>query len=122
MNAGPSIAGANDAIRANEILSSLRVSSKQKLVAGATLQEWERGAVICHQDAAAVRFWLVLRGEVKLVKYASNGAALLIDLVLLNELFGTVYCRDKLVYLCSAVTMKLSELVAFWLKDLVVDL
>src|SRR5207245_3076082 len=57
-------ARANDAIAANDVLSSLRPSSKQQLVAGVTFQELEKDTVICHQEAAAVRFWLVLRGEI----------------------------------------------------------
>ncbi len=122
MNPRPFTTRANDAIAANDVLSSLRPSSKQQLVAGVTFQELEKDTVICHQEAAAVRFWLVLRGEVKMVKYTTNGAALLIELVLPNELFGTVFCGDKPVYPCSAVTMKHSELLAFRLKHLVADL
>jgi hypothetical protein len=74
-----------DAIRANQVLSKLQASSKRKLIAGATFQELEGGATICHQDALAVRFWLVLEGGVKLVKYTSTGYALLIDLILPNH-------------------------------------
>src|SRR6266700_1107091 len=88
----------NDAIGANEVLSRLRASSKQKVMAGATFEELESGAVICHEQAPAVRFWLVLRGEVKLVKYSTKGAALLIDIVLPNQLFGAVFQHQNPVY------------------------
>lgn len=115
-------ARANDAISANDVLSKLRASSKQKLVAGAAIQELERGAVICHQEASAIRFWLVLSGEIKLVKYTSKGAALLIDIILPNQLFGAVFCRDNPVYPCTAVAVKRAELLSFRSKDLVADL
>src|SRR5688572_31370917 len=77
----------NDALAANEVLSRLRAVSKQKLMAGAAFEQWERGTVIYHEEMPAVRFSLVLRGQVKLVTYSAKGTALLIDIVLLNQLF-----------------------------------
>jgi CRP/FNR family transcriptional regulator len=111
-----------DAIAANEVLSKLRFASKQKLVAGATLHELDRGAVICHQETPATRFWLVLRGQVKLVKYTTKGVALLIDLVLPEQLFGAVFYRHNPVYPCTALAMKPTELLSFRLKDLIDEL
>lgn len=69
-----------------------------------------------------MRFWLVLRGEVKLVKYASKGLALLIDLVLPGQLFGAVFHQRNAVYPCTAIALKPTELLAFRLKDLLDDL
>jgi CRP-like cAMP-binding protein len=112
----------NDALAANEVLSKLRAISKQKLLAGATFEEFERGAVICHEEAPAVRFSLVLRGEVKLVTYSTEGAALLIDIVLPNQLFGVVFHDHNPVYPCTAVTLKPTEHLSFRRKDLVEDL
>src|SRR5206468_4526305 len=112
----------NDAIAANEVLSKLRAVSKQKLTAGATFEALERGTVIYHEEAAAARFSLVLRGEVKLVTYSTRGAALLIDIVLPNQLFGAVFHDHNPVYPCTAVTMKPTELLSFRRKDLMEDL
>ena len=112
----------NDAIEANEVLSRLRSVSKQKLMAGAAFEQLERGTVICHEAAPAARFSLVLRGEVKLVTYSSKGAALLIDIVLPNQLFGAVFHPHNAVYPCSAVAMKPTELLSFRRKDFMEDL
>jgi CRP-like cAMP-binding protein len=112
----------SDAIGANEVLSKLRAVSKRKLAAGATFQRLEKGTVICHEGTPAVRFWLVLRGQVKLVTYSSKGAALLIDLVLSNELFGVVFHQVNPVHACMAVAMKPTELLSFCRKDLLDDL
>jgi CRP-like cAMP-binding protein len=122
MNSPLLIARVSDAVRANELLSKLRASSKQKLMAGAKFEALETGAAICHQEAPVVRFWLALRGEVKLVKYTTRGVALLIDIILPNELFGTVFYHDNPVYPCTAVAMKRTELLSFRLKDLTDDL
>jgi CRP/FNR family transcriptional regulator len=112
----------SDATAANEVLSRLQADSKQKLMAGATSVELERGTVICHEATPAVRFWLVLRGEVKLVKYSTKGTALLIDIVLPNQLFGAVFHQQGPVYPCTAVAMKLTELLSFRRNDLMEDL
>src|SRR5688572_12471889 len=99
----------SDATAANAVLSRLRAGSKQKLLASATSAELERGTVIYHEATPAVRFWLVLRGAVKLVKYSTKGAVLLIDIVLPNQLFGAVFHQHGPVYPCTAVAMKLTE-------------
>jgi CRP-like cAMP-binding protein len=112
----------SDAIRANEVLSKLRSSSKQKLMAGATFEEMERGTVIYHEEAPAVRFFLVLRGEVKRVTYSTKGAALVIDIALPNQLFGVLLHPHNPVYPCTAVAMKPTELLSFRRKDLMADL
>jgi CRP-like cAMP-binding protein len=91
-------------------------------MAGATYQELEKGATICHQETPAIRFWLVLNGEVKLVKYIPKGVVLLIDLVLPNQLFGAVFHNANPAYPCSAIAMRQTELVSFRLKDLIDDL
>jgi CRP-like cAMP-binding protein len=115
-------ARANAAIEANEILSKLRPASKGKLIAGATLQELERQATICHQETSAGRFWLVLGGEVKLMKYTTQGGALLLDVVLPNQLFGAVFHYHPPVYPCTAVTVRKTELLAFRLQDFLEEL
>jgi len=112
----------NDAVTSNEVLSKLRAVSKQKLMAGATFEELGRGTVIYHEETPAVRFSIVLRGEVKLVTYSTKGAALLIDIVLPNQLFGAVFHPHNPVYPCTAVAMKPTELLSFRRKDLMEDL
>src|SRR5712691_7505829 len=59
----------DEAIRANEILAKLRPTAAQELAEGATQHRFERGEVICHEQEPVTRFWLVLGGEIKLVKY-----------------------------------------------------
>ncbi len=111
-----------EAFATNEVLSKLRAVSKQKLAAGATIEELERGTVIYHEDTPALRFWIVLSGEVKLVTYSTNGAGLLIDIILPNQLFGAVFYPHNPVYPCTAVTLKRTELLSFRRKEFMDDL
>ena len=112
----------SEAVGANAVLSRLDAASKRKLLAGATFDELEKGAVIWHEEAPAVRFSLVLAGQVKLVKYSTKGAALLIEIVLPNQFFGAVFHHHDPVYPCTAVTMKPTDLLSFRRKDLLEDL
>ncbi len=112
----------NDAIRANGILAKLRPSAARELAQGATRQRFERGEVICHEEEPVVRFWLVLGGEIKLVKYTARGLPLLIEIVLPNQIFGAVFHSPMPAHSCTALAMKPAELVSFRLKDLIGDL
>jgi CRP/FNR family transcriptional regulator len=112
----------HEALAANNVLSQLRWVSKQKLMTGSTFQELDRGTVIYLEGASAERFSMVLRGEVKLVTYSINGAGLLIDIILPNQLFGAVLHPHNPVYPCTAVAVKPTELLSFRLKDLMEDL
>ena len=112
----------HDAIAANDVLSKLRSGSKQKLLAGATFEQVDRGTVIYHEEAPAVRFWLVLHGEVKRVTYSTKGAALVIEIVLPNQLFGAVFHSQCPLHPCTAAAMKPTQLLSFRQKDLMDDL
>jgi CRP-like cAMP-binding protein len=107
----------NEALAANKVLSKLRAVSKQKLTAGATIEELKSGTVIYHENTPALRFSMVLRGEVKLVTYSSKGAGLLIDIVLPNQLFGVVLYPHSPVYPCTAVALKPTELLSLRRKE-----
>ena len=122
MNSRLLTARVNGAIGANEVLSKLQAVPKRKLMAGARSQKLERGAAICHQEAPAVRFWLLVCGEVKLMRYTSRGAALLIDIILPSQLFGTVFYHRNPIYPCTAVAMQRTELLSFRTKDFIDDL
>lgn len=110
------------AIAANPVLSELQASSRETLLESASLQEMEKGETICRQEAAASRFWLVLRGEVKLLTYTTRGAALLMDIVLPNQLFGIVLYQDDPVYSSTAEALKRTEVLSFKLNILLKDL
>jgi len=111
-----------DATGANEVLSKLLESSKRRLLTGAAFQALEKGAVICQQETPAVRFWIVMRGEVKLMTYTETGLALVIDIVLPNQLFGAVFHNHDPVYCYTAVATKRTELLSFRLQELIDDL
>src|ERR1041385_6950117 len=105
------------AIRANEVLNKLDPSAMEQLARSAAVEKLERGAIACHQGMAAVRFWLVLSGKIKLLKYASTGLPLLIDIVLPNQLFGAVIYEDQPLQPCTALAAQPTELLTFRLKD-----
>jgi len=122
MKTKQSLRDINAAIAANEFLSRLRPSSKRKLAANAVLRRFDKAVSVYHQSAPAERFWLVSTGTVKLVVYGTQGAALVIDLVLPNQLFGTVFYQQNPAYPSEAETLDSAELWSFHLQDLLEDL
>lgn len=122
MNPPSLVARINEAIRAHELLSKLRATARENLIAGARVQEVDREATICCQGASAQRFWLVLEGEVKLVKYSTKGVPLLLDILLPNRLFGALFYPHQPVYPWAALAVRRTKLVSFRLKDFVHDL
>jgi CRP-like cAMP-binding protein len=112
----------DDAIRRNDALSKVRGLSRERLAAGAAFQRFEKGATICHQDSPATRFWVVLRGHVKLVRYSSRGVAISIELVLPNELFGALFHERTRVYPWTAVAATPTHVISFRIADLTHEL
>jgi CRP-like cAMP-binding protein len=122
MNTSSTARQLNDALSANEVLSKLQPSSKRRLASGVILHTLGKAKTICRQGAPAIRFWLVLDGEVKLQEHGTQGRELLIDLILPNELFGAVFYSDHPIYPCTAVAMKPTKLLSFRLRDLMDEL
>lgn len=122
MKTDHSLSDVNDAIAANEFLSKLRPSSKHKLAHSALLHCFGKSETVYHQAANAERFWLVRKGAVKLVQYGTQGAVLLLDLVLPNQFFGAVFYPENPVYPSDAETVNGVESWSFRRRDLLDDL
>lgn len=111
-----------EALAANELFSRLPPPSKERLLRHARIEDRQRDEVVCHENSPAVRSWLLIAGEVKLVKYTTRGAALLIDIALPGEVFGAVFYEKKPVYPCTAIVLKPGRLLSFPLRDLIEEL
>ena len=113
---------AADALSGNVILANLRLTSRQRFEQSAVFQIVEKSEPIFRQDALATRFWLLVRGEVKLLKYTTRGAALLIDIIMPNHLLGAVFYEPNPVYPYTAQAIKRTALLSFPLQDLLDEL
>lgn len=93
------------AVAANRFFALLP-EEKQEALAGETrLRQFAKGEVLYHEDEPANHVWVVVRGQVKLVKITRKGQELMIELVVTQELFGAVYYAEHPTYPTTAVAL-----------------
>ena len=93
------------AIASNRFLSLLSEPDQETLAREASLKRFSKGEVLYHEDEAATRVWVVVQGQVKLVKVTRKGHELMIELVVQQELFGAVFYAHHPVYPTTAIAL-----------------
>lgn len=109
-------------LRQHPVLSQFRQINWKHLVAHSGLREILPAAAICREGHPAQYGWLIVKGEVKLVRHTTKGQVLLVDILLPGELFGVVFYRDQPVQPATAVAVKATRLLAFPLSILLDEL
>src|ERR1035437_5964380 len=81
-------------LRRHPVFSRIRRQfSWDNLLKQSQLQTLKAGQTICREGEPARTAWLVLEGEVKLVRHTTRGQVLLVDITLSGEIFGAVVYR-----------------------------
>lgn len=93
------------AIAANRFFALLPEGQQEALAAEARLRQFAKGEVLYHEDEPANHVWVVVRGQVKLVKITRKGHELMIELVVAQELFGAVYYAEHPTYPTTAIAL-----------------
>src|SRR5688572_29319439 len=109
-------------LRQHPVLCQFRQINWKHLVANSSLREFRPAAAICREGQPAQHGWLIVEGEVKLVRHTTKGQVLLVDILLPGELFGVVFYRDQPVQPAAAVAVKATRLLAFPLSILMDEL
>ncbi|RYD70445.1 MAG: Crp/Fnr family transcriptional regulator [Verrucomicrobiaceae bacterium] len=94
------------AIAANRFFAFLPESRQETLAAETHLRQFAKGEVLYHENEPAEHVWVVVRGQVKLVKITRKGQELVIELVVAQELFGAVYYAGHPTYPTTAVALE----------------
>ncbi len=97
--------GSLPAIAANRFFALLPEEKQEALAAEAHLRQFQKGEVLYHENEPADHVWVVVRGQVKLVKITHKGQELMIELVVAQELFGAVYYAEHPTYPTTAVAL-----------------
>ena len=87
------------------------------LARNTTEKRFSKGETIFHEGDSADSVWLLHKGRVQIIKYASNGQPLTIESLGPGEIFGTL-CRlndESPTYPCTAVPSE--EVVALKIPD-----
>lgn len=111
-----------DRLRKHPVFSQFRQTNWVELLHRSRLEEPQTGETICREWQRAKTAWLVLKGEVKLLRHTTKGQVLLVDLMLPGDLFGAVFYAGHPIHPVTAVAMKRAQTFAFPLDVLIDEL
>ncbi len=106
------------AISANALLSLLEARDQHALAASAHLQRFAKSQTIYKEGNEATEVWIVVSGEVKIVKFSEGGSILALELMIAPEIFGAVFYADNPAYPCSALAVRETTVVKFQVAKL----
>lgn len=111
-----------ECLRKHPVFSQFRQTNWVELLQRSRIVEPLPGEVICREWQKAELAWLLLEGEVKLLRYTTKGQVLLVDLVLPGDLFGAVFYAAHPIHPVTAIAMKKVRAFAFPLVVLIDEL
>ena len=106
------------AIAANSLLSLLGTRDQDALAASAHLQQFAKSETIYQEGDAATEVWIVVSGQVKIVKFSEGGNVLALELMVAPEIFGAVFYADNPTYPCTALALGETVAMKFQLAKL----
>jgi len=111
-----------DLLRQHPVFSHIRQINWARLLASSRIRKLAAGETICREGDSARVAWLVLNGEIKLLRHTAREQVLLVDIILPDEMFGVVFYHQAPVYPCTGVALKTSRLLCFPLAVFVDEL
>lgn len=106
------------ALAANSLLSLLEARDQHALATAADLQVFAKNQTIYKEGAAATAVWIVVSGQVKIVKFSEGGSVLALELMIAPEIFGAVFYADNPTYPCTALAVRETTVVKFQVAKL----
>lgn len=108
--------------RQHPILSSLACDKALDINLNQKIRTYANGDFIFHEGDEASYCWLVIQGEVKLIRHTTKGQLLLIDIIFPGEMFGMIFYMENPIYPASAVSMRKTHLFGIPLRILIEEL
>jgi CRP-like cAMP-binding protein len=89
----------------HRLLRALDETSRQELAAIANLRDYQPNEVLYHEGDEATDVWIVVTGQVDLVKLTTKGHEFVMELAIPQDLFGAVFYSQCPRYPTTAVAM-----------------
>ena len=83
-------------ISQHRLLKVLDEVSQVQLAAIANLRDYAAAEVLYHEGEDATDVWVVVTGQVELIKLTTRGHEFMIELAVPQDLFGAVFCAECL--------------------------
>jgi CRP/FNR family transcriptional regulator len=105
-------------ISQHRLLRVLDESSQQKLAEIANLRDYQATEVLYHEGETATDVWIVVTGQVELIKLTAKGHEFIIELAIPQDLFGAVFYSECPRYPATAVAMQRVRVLHFPIREM----
>ena len=109
---------ASTVISQHRLLKVLDESSQKELAGFANLRDYEAAEVLYHEGEDATDVWVVVTGQVELVKLTTKGHEFMIELAIPQDLFGAVFYSECPRYPVTAVAMQPARVLHFPIREM----
>jgi CRP/FNR family transcriptional regulator, nitrogen oxide reductase regulator len=105
-------------ISQHRLLKVLDEGSQEALARIASLRDYQAAEVLYHEGEDATDVWVVVTGQVELVKLTTKGHEFMIELAIPQDLFGAVFYAECPRYPVTAVAMQPSRVLHFPIREM----
>jgi CRP/FNR family transcriptional regulator len=102
----------------HRLLRVLEESSRQELATIANLRDYRANEVLYHEREDATDVWIVVTGQVELVKLTTRGHEFVMELAIPQDLFGAVFYSHCPRYPTTAVAMGSVRVLHFPIREM----
>ena len=105
-------------ISQHRLLKVLDEASQEELAGIANVRDYQAAEVLYHEGEDAIDVWIVVTGQIELVKLTTKGHEFMIELAVPQDLFGAVFYADCPRYPVTAVAMQPSRVLHFPIREM----
>jgi CRP-like cAMP-binding protein len=105
-------------ISQHRLLKVLDEVSQVQLAAIANLRDYAAAEVLYHEGEDATDVWVVVTGQVELIKLTTKGHEFMIELAIPQDLFGAVFYAECPRYPVTAVAMQPARVMHFPIREM----
>ena len=102
----------------HRLLRILDEESQQRLASIANLRDYDANEVLYHEGEDATGVWIVVSGQIELVKLTARGHEFMMELAIPQDLFGAVFYTDCPRYPVTTVAMESSRVLHFPIREM----
>jgi CRP-like cAMP-binding protein len=105
-------------ISQHRLLKALDEASQEELAGIANLRDYQPAEVLYHEGEPATDVWVVVTGQVELVKLTTRGHEFMIELAVPQDLFGAVFYAECPRYPVTAIAMQSVRVLHFPIREM----
>ena len=105
-------------ISQHRLLKVLDGGSQEELAGLANVRDYQAAEVLYHEGEGATDVWVVVTGQVELVKLTTRGHEFMIELAIPQDLFGAVFYAECPRYPVTAVALEAARVIHFPIREM----